>query len=773
MLQRLLLFIAILNLANTAMALPLDSCNLIFKGTVIDGNTNTLLKGATIIINGQIKASSPEFAEFTFNDICPGLLIIKVTTPGYADTDTVINITSARQVIIKLYASSKNLSEVQISASRPHVHNTAISSQVSNTDLQQARGSLLAEALANIPGVNMLRTGTGIAKPVIQGLHSNHLLTLNNGIRQEGQQWGAEHGPEIDPFIAGRLTVLKGAEAIRFGPEAVGGVILVEPAELPQKKGIQGGVNLVGGTNGRYGVASLMLEGAPGKLKGFAWRVIATKKRSGNIQTADYYMNNTGTDELSFAATLGHKTKRLETELYYSRFNTSIGIFNGAHIGNVTDLTDRIANGRPFENGTFSYAIGVPRQNIVHNLFKFKAGYQLNPVSRLNVIYGLQRNNRQEYDLRRKISETPSLDLVLTTQTLDINFETFSTNGWKTTAGLSGLLQVNNSVPGTLATPLVPNFDSYGAGGYLVARLIRNSYELEGGIRFDHKGLSAAGYRNEIIDGTTNQVFYTGNRKFNNITASVGGVLHINDHLDIRTNVGSAWRPPVVSELYSDGLHHGTAAYERGNSMLTAEKSYKWITSVDFNKQKVQIQASAYVNLIYDYIYLQPSNQLYESLRGVFPTFDYKQTDATFAGADFLMTYNFLPAFGYELKGSAVRARDIKNQLYLPWIPADRVENSISWNIGGKPENFIKLGYQFVAKQTQYNAGSDYAAPPPAYHLLNVNAGTKIRLPNRYLNLNCTINNLTNKLYKDYMNRFRYYAHEMGINFILRASYNF
>src|SRR5690606_17610964 len=194
-------------------------------------------------------------------------------------------------------------------------------------ELNQSRGKSLGESLKSIAGVTSLNTGNNVSKPVIHGLHSDRVLVLNNGIRQEGQQWGSEHAPEIDPFIAKNISVIKGAESIRYGANAIAGVVLVEPHQLRDSAGINGELNTVGASNGKSGVASAMLEGNIGKLKGLSWRLQGTTKQSGNIHTPDYFMKNTGVKEQNFSWALGFNQPKYGLKLFYSQFNSDIGIF--------------------------------------------------------------------------------------------------------------------------------------------------------------------------------------------------------------------------------------------------------------------------------------------------------------------------------------------------------------------------------------------------------------------------------------------------------------
>jgi iron complex outermembrane receptor protein len=224
----------------------------------------------------------------------------------------------------------------------------------------------------------MLQTGATIGKPVVNGMHSNRLLILNNGIRQEGQQWGAEHAPEIDPFIAQNISVVKGSEAIRYGAEAIGGVVIIEPPALPSDSTIHAEVNLVGASNGRSGTVSGMLSGNFKKIPALAWRIQGTAKRSGNLQTADYFLDNTGSKELNYSAALGYNKEHMGFDLFFSHFNTELGIFKESHIGSTEDLYSHIEHGRPFDNGSFYYAIDAPKQQVVHNLFKATGHIHLN-----------------------------------------------------------------------------------------------------------------------------------------------------------------------------------------------------------------------------------------------------------------------------------------------------------------------------------------------------------------------------------------------------------
>src|SRR5690606_35068735 len=177
--------------------------------------------------------------------------------------------------------------------------------------------------------------GNSIVKPVINGLHSNRILILNNGVRQEGQQWGIEHAPEIDPFTADHWEVVKGAQGVRYGADALGGVIRVSASDIDLDNKWTGGSDVMGQSNGHGGMINARFEGAVKALPGLGWRMQTSGKKLGNYKTADYFLGNTGVNEFNYAGTLQYKKDRNQLELYFSHFGTQLGIFRGAHIRTI------------------------------------------------------------------------------------------------------------------------------------------------------------------------------------------------------------------------------------------------------------------------------------------------------------------------------------------------------------------------------------------------------------------------------------------------------
>ncbi|SEL07460.1 TonB-dependent receptor [Parapedobacter koreensis] len=751
-----------------------ENCTLTIRGRVVDSDTQLPLAGVTIKAHpGGHQIISDGHGYFRFSQLCQDIhYVLTATSVGFDSLSIPLLLDTDETLTLALHHGHIVLHDVNVVGHQQTVSTANPVRTVSREQVAQVQGKTLADIFSTLPGVSMLQTGTTIAKPVINGMHGNRILILNNGVRQEGQQWGSEHAPEIDPFIAKDFKLIKGAEGVRYGADAIGGVIITSPPPLPIDPHLSGELNAIYQANGRGGVLSGMLQSGVKGITGLAWRVQGTAKRSGNVSTADYYLGNTGVAEYNASAAVRYSHTHSAFDAYYSRFHTSLGIFTGAHVGTIADIQARIEAGEPFETYPFAYGINAPRQRVTHDLGKLKWHRDQASGGSLDVQYGIQRNHRQEYDIRRAGRDAlPMLDMVLTTQTLDATYQTPLYGKWRTQAGTNLTLQVNNNVPGTLNTPLIPNYDSFTAGAFAIQRLIENTHEWELGIRYDFRTFDAAGFDRY-------QNLYGGQRDFHNVSGSFGGVWRPGNTWQLRSNIGLAWRAPNANELYSNGLHHGAALYEIGDAQLNSEHGYKWVVSPSYTRGSVAIDLDLYGQYVQDYIYAQPSpGEFLQTIRGTFPVFRYEQTDATFFGADLSTKYQLSHDLEYQLSASIIRARDISNDVFLPYIPADRFNHRLRWQVPltskRTTETYITFEHRWVLQQKRYEPNTDYAPPPPAYHLFALYAGSKLAVGAHQLDVGVSVNNALNTPYREYMNRFRYYSHNLGREIGIRLSYSF
>lgn len=745
-----------------------QDCSNVIRGKLVHLEDNEPILGAYVWIHeSRTGAVTDENGNFIIKDLCPGDYRLTIQYLGHEDIEEVISLNSANfSKTFRMKESSVTLSGVEVHGHQDQVQTTTAVSSLYGDELLESRGENLGESLKRIAGVTTFSTGNSISKPVIHGLHSNRIMILNNGIRLEGQQWGAEHAPEIDPFLANEITVIKGAETVRFGPEAMGGVILVTPKELPTQKESSTSLNLVGGSNGRMGNVAIEHIGGSQKITGLGYRVQGSAKRAGNIQSPDYYQGNTGLSEYNFSGSLGYSNSKLGAEAYYSFFNTTLGILKDSHTGNLSDLEEIIENGKPFTNPGFSYEIDNPKQVVSHHLAKLKSHYHLNENIKLNLQYGFQLNNRQEFDVRRgDRDKKPSLDLELFTNTLDIYVDHTNQKQWSGSIGLNLITQANSNVPGTGVTPLIPNYDMLNLGIYAIETFSKGPLEIEGGLRYDFRDLSTARFINNELDES--QLSYQ------NFTAFIGGVYFLSPTLTFSSNLGSAWRPPNVNELFSQGLHHGAAAVEIGDENLNSEKSFKWVNSLEFSTTRSQLELTAYANQINDYIYLNPTGEIFVSLRGTFNVYEYLQADAFFYGVDLSGSHEFSDRMSGYFKGSIIRAKNTSENTYFPFIPSDRMDWGLSYRFGEFSKGTkLTLSNVLVARQKR-EPDFDLAPAPPGYALVNLGLQKGFEIGENKLNLGFQIQNALNTSYKEYMNRFRYFTDDMGRNILLKINYQF
>ncbi|MBC7893736.1 MAG: TonB-dependent receptor, partial [Sphingobacteriaceae bacterium] len=723
-------------------------------------------------------ALSDSSGTYVLKNLCQGRYTLVCQLIGYAPTQVSVTLRhddDFRQNLA-LIEEDVHLQDVVVTARR-NVPSTQARTELSGAALDRSRGQSLGEALKAVTGVTTLQTGSAISKPVIHGLHSNRVLILNNGIRQEGQQWGAEHAPEVDPFVAKKISVLKGAAGVRYGADAVGGVILVEPDPLPDTSGVSGEINLVGFSNGRQGVASGLVQGGLGEWRGFGWRAQGTAKRGGDVSTGDYRLVNTGIRELNFSLAAGYRARRAGAEVFFSQFNTQVGIFSGSHIGSTTDLAAALQSPRPrpeYTPDAFSYRLDRPYQDVRHTLLKTRTTWQPEPGGTLTLTLARQFNYRAEYDITRQ-SNAAQQRFRLTTYTSEALWE-HPRIGKRISGsvGLTGLLQENRSSGLQLALPLsrtvlIPNFRQTTGGVFFIERLVLPRWELEAGLRLDGRRLKT--FQKRFATAVSSEVSET-TRLNHNVSGTVGAIFTVKEGLTARFNAGSAWRPPTVNELYSEGVHHGAATYEEGDARLSPETAYNASLTLNYANPRMAAEMTLFNNYIQNFIYLQPQDSARLTVRGAFPYFRYTQVDATFRGFDASLSALLTKYLTLTSKYAFLRVRDVRNDRFLVSIPANRWENGLRYAFP-KRRAYIGLGSLFVARQTRVEPGSDFAPPPPAYWLWNAEAGLTLKTANRPLDLSLSVSNLFDVSYREYLNRFRYFADELGRNVALRAKWAF
>jgi iron complex outermembrane receptor protein len=767
-----ILFVGLMFLTNAVFA----QCTLQLSGHINDAETKLHLQEAQVTIvelKKSVFSNSDGF--FVFNDLCPGRYTLEIS---HADCKSLLRHLHLRKNIEVDWDLSHELTELKevVVIGNQKLKDRLPANQLTGRNLESTRGLSLTESLTRITGVSQLQTGSTVFKPIINGLHSNRVLIYNNGVRLESQQWGGDHAPEVDPFIANRLTVIKGVAALRYGGDAIGGIVFIEPRQLRRDPGSNAEVHTAFFSNNRMGVVSAMFEGNIQKYPSFSWRAQGTFKRGGLARTPEYLLANSSMQEANLSLTGGWRKENKGMDLYYSLFTTRLGIFSGSHIGNVTDLWTAIQSKQPpdyIRDVAFTYRIGRPYQEVYHHLVKYKYWNQLENGGRQQLIVSGQFNHRMEYDQKRfaSSSNAPQLDMQIATANAEWSWDLPMKGPWKSAWGVSAQYQVNRYS----RRLFIPNYESTNLGIFWLQSYTAKNWSLEGGIRVDQKQIFRVSDNDELKSFP--------NLSFSNVSGNLSATQRLGQIARWTLVVSSAWRAPQVNELFADGLHHGAARIERGNATLNAERANNISSIFNLSKSKWELEWSAYAKWMDGFIFLEPTFPPELTIRGAFPSFRYTQTDARLIGTDISLTYHVNEHINWEGKASLLRARDLTRDQWIIQMPSDRYETRLEYhfrNAGKLNETYIGAGFLYVLRQIRVPLDgnieipgtsvkqSDYLMPPPSYWLTSIEAGTKLKVGHDNWSIVFTATNLFNRSYRDYMNAFRYFSDEIGRNLALR-----
>lgn len=707
-----------------------------------------------------LQTYTDEAGNCLFSGLCAETYSLQIESEEYDDTLMEVNPQERGSLVLKLAHNHHSLHTVTVSG-RQNEHLLGPKETV-NADANNERlGNDISTQLSTLSGVSTLSNGANIAKPVIHGLHSNRILMLNNGIRQEDQQWGTEHAPNMDVYNQ-TLTVLKGAAGVRYGTDAIGGVVLSNPIPLRGDAGWGGNIVLGAESNNRGGSMAAMLEHRMKSHPEFAFRIQSSARQKGNYQLPDgYWVANSGLRELNYSGTFQYRGLHTLAEIYYSHFGNTTGIYRGTHTGSQSDLMHAIESDTPLIHADFSYALGRPRQLVSHDLWKLKLDRELKKGT-LSLIYSVQRNYRREYDVIRVENGKAQLNLRLNTQTLNIHWERKDGKYLRGETGIEGQYQHNFFEDGDRV--FIPSYYSYAAAAYAIEHYEKGPWHLEGGLRMDYRHFDMYNPQGPGLQNVRYRFDYK------NPSLSVAANYRVAKDLNLLFTLSNAWRAPQASELFSAGLHQGAARIEWGNRDLRPEKAYNTSLNLHWQKGSWKLEAEAYAQRIQNFIFLSPGGQVL-TIRGYYNVFQYLQTDAFLRGTDINLSCKPDTHWRFDLKASLLRARDLRQNDWLVLMPSDRLRAAVRHErtLGSLPF-FLSLNGQWVARQTRLprNFGSlDYMPAPAAYFLLGAELGTEIRIKQQSLFLSLNGDNLLAAQYRDYMDVFRYFLNRPGRNISL------
>lgn len=779
-----------------------QDCNITFKGKIIDFHDKTPIVGASVAILNLNKYTTTDiFGNFEINSLCKGKIIVEVRHISCDTKKITLNLEQSISKEIFLEHHLEKLNEVVVKTNTK-TEQTSIEQSINKQVITQFTDKSLGDALNTISGISSLNTGNSIVKPMIQGLHSSRLLIVNNNVRMFDQEWGDEHAPNIDINASDRIDVIKGANTLKYGSDAIGGLILLSPKKYELKDDVFGSTVTSFNSNGLGGNINTELINT--FKSGFYAKLQLNYKQFGDFKTPDYNLTNSGFKSLNGSFRFGYNSFEKGFDAYYSYVDNEFAILSSSHIGNVNDLVNAINNPIPSVIEDFSYQINNPRQTILHHLAKIEAYKRYKGFGKLTLQYDFQINRRKEFDTRRgDLKDTPVIDLRLFTTSIQPDLQIDYFDDLKINTGLLVRYQQNVAFStGTRA--LIPDFDKYEAGFYAIVNYnLNETSEVNAGIRYDFSSINASKTYNltdwnetynydeifpEFEVSTENTRILTNPKfTFHNVSASLGYSKQFNNDISLFVNYGLASRMPNPSELFSDGLHHSAARLEYGFLTMKKEVANKFVLSLEKKNVDFGFTISPYYKFIHDFIQLIPFG-VDTNIRGAFPEWKYIQVDAQIFGIDVDIYKSFGDNFQYSGSLSLLQGDNVTDNIPLIHMPSNNFSNRLSYTHSQLNQFTIGISHKTILKQnrfpdynfTTYNpiiqqdVFVDISSTPPKYSLFGLHTSAVFNLFDEgSLQLEFNIDNIFNISYREYLNRLRYFADDLGRNYNLKIKINY
>lgn len=706
-----------------------------FFGVVTDSEGKGLPYATVRIDELNLATLSDDRGYFAFASIRSGNYTLLITYVGYESFSKRVNLPSTEVYRVTLNSTRLELFEVVIRESLSKTSRNEQSMDIVAVDkrfLQNNSGQTLMQLLDKIPGLSSINIGTGISKPGIRGLSFNRVVVTENGIKQEGQQWGADHGLEIDPNQAERIEVIKGPASLLFGSDAIGGAISILPPAIPERNSTHGSV-LAGyrSVNDSWNTSAHVetnRNDVYARLRISANRYADFKTPANQFEYNDWVwplangrLKNTAGRDLSANMATGIKRTWGISSLQASIYDQKAGFFAGAHGSpNATAVAD--------DGDTRN--IGLPYQLTRH--YKFISNSVLYLGDRwLDVDAGWQLNHRQEHaqphthETGDLPANTRELDLKLQTLSLTARYHLIESDSLSWLLGLSAQTQANRRDGYQF---LLPNYNTYNSGIFtFYKRQLHPGLFANAGLRADVSNLQTKRYIDNLTGTEQSAALH---KKYVNVTGSAGISANLRKGLTLKTNLGTGYRVPTIPELSSNGMHHGTFRYEKGDSSLKPERSWQIDAGVFYATETFEISATPYLTWFPNFIFLSPtgiilpqSGQLYR----------YTQSEAMMAGVEASADFHVWEALHAGFSAEYVYSHDVTRQTPLPFIPPAIL--SSEWQYAFKPQKrvvtewFIKAGVQWAMDQRAVSANEDYT---DGY--VNLQAGLGARLSTNKIN---------------------------------------
>ena len=784
--MRSYLFIIFSTLQLTAMAQ--------ISGVVLEEHKHSLPSATVLLLPDSIMTVADVEGRFSFDEVRSGTYELRASYLGYQTDTTYVNVQTGIPTTVRLILDHdyEMLETVIVHEEHAKQEVTLQTEHIQEEFFQRNFEGTFAQTIEKLPGISSINVGVGIAKPVIRGLSSNRIIVNHQGVKQESQQWGSDHGLEIDQFDVERVEIIKGPGSLQYGSDGLGGVINIMPDKILPENTYKGSImGLYKSNNDHFGGSAKLgfnvknwFLSARYSQQDFADYSVPANTFTYNdfdLPILDNRLKNTAGNEANISISGGVNKKWGITRLHYSHYSLDAGLFSGAvgvprsyaltHDGNYRD-------------------IDVPQQQVDHYRLSFNQIIYLRD-SHIAVDVGLQRNLRREFSEPEFHSiplsqlEDPNdklaIELLLETFSIASHWEHHFASDWKNIIGIN--LQWQHNERGGFEY-LLPDFKTFRGGAYsIVEREMSDDWLINGGLRFDVGQNDTEFFRQYVWDSNetivdslisvgTNDYFY-------NWSASLGTNLDLpDDRWTLKANLGKSFRVPYPAETVANGIHHGTFRHEVGTPDLKTEHGYQLDIGAYFQGAKLSGSLSYYFNYFDNYIYLGPTFPArFSRLPEAGQIFQYRQDDAIYTGFELQWDWDLTQGLEVHQAIDFVQSYNPQTKLALPFTPQPSIRtdvNYLPYESERLQDLYLELAheYHFAATGNLRLDRSEQATP--GYQLWNFGMGSDIVLGDQALSIKLQVQNILNTNYLAHLSRYRIInVPEQGRNIVLSVKVPF
>lgn len=724
--------------------------------------------------------------------------VLSASFVGYKTHRDTLLISGNTALDIKLLPDIVALSEVVVRENYESSRNKkeALNIEIIKSDfiLQNNAGNLI-KTIEKLPGVYSMDIGSGFSKPVIRGMGFNRIVVSENGIKQESQQWGADHGLEIDQFNVGRMEVFKGPMSLQYGSDAIGGVLEIFPEMQPTNDKVFSDVSsLYKSNNNLLGISAM----AGAKHNQWFLKARYTEQHFGDYKiptdTIIYLtidmpvynreLKNTAGYERDVASTIGYAAQNFTTVFTFSNVYQKTGFFPGSHGIPAKQRVQNDGNSRNIE---------YPNSNVNHLKIINNTEWKLGEW-KLKSDLAYQNNHRQEWSyfhthygkqLPPLANPDLELDFRLNTFTGNFKLELASEKRWKHTLGVNTDYQAN-TIGGY--NFLLPEFKRTTFGVFAIEQLqISEKFKLIGGVRADWGYIEIKGYKDTILEDyltrmniyTPSEILFYSTRSKQlsrwliDFSGSVGGVYTPDNQQTIKVNLGRSFRLPAANELASNGVHHGTFRHELGDTSLNSEIGYQFDISYTYETSRIYFSVNPFVNWFSNYIFLEPSGE-WSVLPHAGQIYRYKQAKAFMGGGELSANYEFINDFTLETGIEYVYMQNLADGYPIPFSPPASILSGLTWHLhneGNPLDTHFKLEHRYTTRQTRIARNEDETSD---YSLFDFNLLSSYSFKSSKIEANFQVQNIFDTRYYNHLSYYRKLnIPEVGRNLQLTLRYIF